>query len=162
MSWNSISVQSARLRFTCSRCFRSDFPAKYSQYYFRVNTQAYHVTIYVHNNIHGMTNIAVEMEEPFTNDRESFQRFLAAFCKRINDNEDDSDILPFRPLNRHLTLEELQGECFDWSLRYLGLQWVWSNCVLCECIDVTRRACHFTGVFCNIRSVVGSLACKSW
>lgn len=69
-----------------------------------------------------MTNIAVEMEEPFTNDRESFQRFLAAFCKRINDNEDDSDFLPFRPPNRHLILEELQGECFDWSLRYLGLQ----------------------------------------
>lgn len=93
-----------------------------SYFYFRVNTQENDVTIYVHNNIHGMTNIAVEMEEPFMNDRGSFQRFLAAFCKRMNDNEDDSDILPFRPPNRHLRLEELQGECFDWSLRYLGLQ----------------------------------------
>ncbi|XP_062621083.1 protein phosphatase 1E-like [Saccostrea cucullata] len=69
-----------------------------------------------------MTNIAVEMEEPFTNDRASFQRFLAAFCKRIEDNEDDSEMLPFRPPTRHLTIEELQGECFDWSLRYLGLE----------------------------------------
>ena len=84
--------------------------------------------------------------EHLTNDRESFQRFLAAFYKRINDNEDDRDILPLRPLNWRTTRRVfwLEFALFGITASLILVCSVW--------VHVTRRVCHFTGVlfYCNI------------
>ncbi|XP_033748812.1 protein phosphatase 1F-like [Pecten maximus] len=48
----------------------------------------------------------------------SFQRFLDKFCQTIAD-EGESEDLPIRLFNQRLLTDEIEGECLEWSLRYL-------------------------------------------
>ena len=62
------------------------------------------------------------MEERYTNDLPSFKRFLTNFRDNVIDKEEEDDVLPIKLLNKRFLLPELQGECFEWTLRYLGVQ----------------------------------------
>ncbi|OWF42240.1 protein phosphatase 1E-like [Mizuhopecten yessoensis] len=52
------------------------------------------------------------------NDLASFQRFLDKFCQTIAD-EGESEDLPIRLSNHRLLTDEIEGECLEWSVRYL-------------------------------------------
>ncbi|KAK3085158.1 hypothetical protein FSP39_025185, partial [Pinctada imbricata] len=60
------------------------------------------------------------MENHYENDLLSFQRFLKDFCSNVIESEREDDVLPIKILNKRFQPDELQGECFEWTLRYLG------------------------------------------